>query len=106
MSESYELHDSQYPREQNRGLEQPQHAGDDVINNEQQNDALDIMSRPPIIRTTGPLTTFDVFSFIVNNMVGTGIFTAPSAVLSLTADWRIAVTLWAAAFLYNVITCA
>ena len=98
MSEQYELQDSQHPRQQNTGLEQSQ--GDDFYNHGQHNDALGTM------RTAGPLTTFDVFSFIVNKMVGTGIFTAPPVVLALTADRRIAVSLWAIAFLYTIIRCA
>ena len=100
MSEQHELRDSQHPCQQNTGLEQSQEAGDHFYSDGQHDDVLGT------IRMAGPLTTFDVFSFIVNKMVGTGIFTAPPVVLALTADRRIALSLWAIGFLYSIITCA
>lgn len=51
----------------------------------------------------GPLITFDIFALVVNKMVGTGIYTTPPLVLALTGDWRIAIGLWAAGFVYTII---
>lgn len=51
----------------------------------------------------GPLTKFDVFSLIVNKMVGTGIFTAPSLVLALTGSPSVAVGLWAVGLAYTIL---
>lgn len=51
----------------------------------------------------GALTSFDVFAFIVNKEVGTGIFTAPSLVLSLTGSREKAIILWAVGFGYSMI---
>jgi hypothetical protein len=50
----------------------------------------------------GPLNTFDVFSLIVNKMVGTGIFTAPAQVLLATQSKQLALALWALGFIYTI----
>ncbi|MCJ1265183.1 hypothetical protein MMC22_005058 [Lobaria immixta] len=49
-----------------------------------------------------PLRWWDVSSLIINKMVGTGIYTAPSAVLSLIGNKREAVGLWIAGFVYTL----
>jgi hypothetical protein len=42
------------------------------------------------------LGTWDVASLIINKQIGTGIFTAPGLVLSLTGSKTIALSLWVA----------
>ena len=101
MSEEHELENLP---QQNSGIEQPRAAGNDSFDHDQHNYGHADTRQPVVLRTAGPLTTFDVFSFIVNKVVGTGIFTAPPMVLALTGDWRVALTLWAVAFLWSIIT--
>ena len=48
------------------------------------------------------LTTFDVFALIVNKMVGSGIYNAPSSVLVLTGSKSTAMWLWVAGFAYTI----
>lgn len=48
------------------------------------------------------LSTLEVFYWVVNKMIGSGIFMTPPMVLALTPDWRFAIILWAVAFWYNV----
>ena len=48
------------------------------------------------------LGPFDVFSLIVNKMIGTGIYTAPTTVLLLTNSKQISLGLWAVGFVYTV----
>ncbi len=103
--EQIDLEEVPYPHLQHTVTSQHQDLDDSAFDTAQQNATTAGMARPLVLRTAGPLTTFDVFSFIVNKMVGTGIFTAPSIVLALTDDRRIAVSLWALAFLYTIITC-
>ena len=102
MSEERELENLP---QQKTEIEQPRGAGDNSFDDDQYNNHGH--ARQPVgLRTAGPLTTFDVFSFIVNKVVGTGIFTAPPMVLALTGSWRIAIILWAVAFLWSIITYA
>lgn len=49
------------------------------------------------------LTWFDVFSLIVNNLIGTGIFTAPASVYLLTGQKSLALGLWGIGFFYSVV---
>lgn len=49
------------------------------------------------------LTWFDVFSLIVNNLIGTGIFTAPASIYLLTGQKSLALGLWAIGFCYSVV---
>jgi hypothetical protein len=51
------------------------------------------------------LTTFDVFSLIANKMIGSGIYNNASAVLVLTGDKGLAMTLWVLGFVYTLIRC-
>jgi hypothetical protein len=51
------------------------------------------------------LGSFDVFSLIVNKMIGTGIYTAPTTVLLLTGDKRLSLGLWAVGFVYTIMRC-
>lgn len=104
MSEQYELGDIQQSRQQNTQIEQREMANVQSSSHVQHSVIFLDTARPVVLRTAGPLTTFDVFSLIVNKMIGTGIFTAPSVVLALTADRRIAIILWGLAFLYTIIT--
>lgn len=70
------------------------------------NETLDYMDyEEPVGHTpvAGALTSFDVFAFVVNKEVGTGIFTAPSLVLALTGSREKAIILWAVGFGYSVI---
>ena len=48
------------------------------------------------------LTTFDVFALIVNKMIGSGIYIAPSSVLVLTGNKSTAMWLWVAGFAYTI----
>lgn len=43
-----------------------------------------------------------MFSLIVNKMIGTGIYTAPTTVLLLTNSKQISLGLWAVGFVYTV----
>jgi hypothetical protein len=49
-----------------------------------------------------PLTATDIFSLIVNKMIGTGIYNNPSSVLILTGSKRLAMALWVLGLLYTV----
>lgn len=49
-----------------------------------------------------PLNWRDVCAFIVNKMVGTGIFIQPPAVLLLTGSKAAALALWFAGFIYTL----
>jgi hypothetical protein len=48
------------------------------------------------------LGPFDVFSLIVNKMIGTGIYTAPTTVLLLTGDKQLSLGLWAVGFVFTI----
>lgn len=50
-----------------------------------------------------PLNSRDVCSFIVNKMVGTGIYTTPPVVLLLTRSKGEALGLWFVGFLYTLV---
>ncbi|KIX95276.1 uncharacterized protein Z520_09193 [Fonsecaea multimorphosa CBS 102226] len=50
------------------------------------------------------LGTYDVFSLIVNKMIGTGIYTNVSTVLVLTGDKGLTMTLWAIGSIYTLIS--
>lgn len=50
-----------------------------------------------------PLRWWDVSSLIINKMIGTGIFTAPPAVLILTGNKREALGLWITGFVYTLV---
>jgi hypothetical protein len=50
-----------------------------------------------------PLNARDVCSFIINKMIGTGIFTAPPTVLLLTRSKGEALGLWVLGFIYTQI---
>ena len=49
------------------------------------------------------LTWFDVFSLIVNNLIGNGIFTAPASIYLLTGRNSLALGLWGIGFFYSVV---
>jgi hypothetical protein len=49
-----------------------------------------------------PLEAFDVFALIVNKVIGTGIYTAPSTVLLLTGSKQLSLGLWAVGFFYTI----
>lgn len=49
------------------------------------------------------LTWFDVFSLIVNNLIGTGIFTTPASIYLLTGRKSLALGLWGIGFFYSVV---
>lgn len=51
-----------------------------------------------------PLRWWDVSSLVINKMIGTGIFTAPPAVLILTGNKREALGLWITGFLYTLVS--
>ncbi len=53
--------------------------------------------------TPRPLNSRDVCSFIVNKMVGTGIYTTPPVVLLLTRSKGEALGLWFVGFVYTLI---
>jgi hypothetical protein len=60
----------------------------------------EISNRP---RTQGSLNVLDVFSLIVNKMVGTGIFTAPASVFLMTGNRITTLCLFFAGFLYTIV---
>lgn len=49
------------------------------------------------------LTSFDVFSLIVNKMVGTGIFSTPASIFLLTGNKGLSLGLWIIGFFYSVV---
>ena len=51
------------------------------------------------------LGVIDVFSLIVNKMIGTGIYTAPTTVLLLTGSKQVSLVLWVIGFVYTVMRC-
>jgi hypothetical protein len=55
----------------------------------------------PAIPPPRPLTKWDVASLIINKMIGTGIFTAPWTVLSMTRSPGLALGLWIIGFIYT-----
>ena len=48
------------------------------------------------------LGSFDVFALIVNKMIGTGIYTAPTTVFILTENKQLSLGLWAVGFVYTI----
>jgi hypothetical protein len=55
---------------------------------------------------TLPLNSRDVCAFIINKMIGTGIFIQPPAVLLFTQSKIEALFLWVLGFLYTLVRCA
>ena len=51
----------------------------------------------------GELHGLDVFSFITNKMIGTGIYTAPAMILSLAGSPQLAIALWVVGFIYTIV---
>ncbi|KAI9841498.1 MAG: hypothetical protein M1837_000659 [Sclerophora amabilis] len=64
-------------------------------------DAQPVLILDPAART---LTAWDVAALIVNKMIGTGIFTAPPAVLALTGNKGETIVLWFLGFLYTLLS--
>lgn len=70
--------------------------------------AQDIETTPMYLAATvdeppRPLRWWDVSSLIINKMIGTGIYTAPPAVLILTGNKREALGLWITGFVYTLV---
>jgi hypothetical protein len=57
---------------------------------------------PPFEDPALPLNSRDVCAFIVNKMIGTGIFTTPPTVLLLTRSKGEAIGLWILGFIYTL----
>lgn len=55
--------------------------------------------------THGELDTFDIFSLIVNKMIGTGVYTAPASVYLMTEHKSLALGLWGIGFFYTILRC-
>ncbi|KAK4663394.1 hypothetical protein QC763_0098100 [Podospora pseudopauciseta] len=55
-------------------------------------------------RGTGPLGVFDIFAFIANKMIGTGIYTAPASVFLLTGRKNLTLGLFGVGFFYSLIS--
>lgn len=67
-------------------------------------DSVQHFNQLPTFRDTPrPLNSRDVCSFIVNKMVGTGIYTTPPVVLLLTRSKGEALGLWFVGFVYTLI---
>lgn len=49
------------------------------------------------------LTWIDVFSLIVNKMIGTGIFTAPASIFLLTGQKSLTLGLWGIGLFYSMV---
>lgn len=49
------------------------------------------------------LTWFDVFSLIVNKMIGTGIFTTPASIFLLTGQKSLTLGLWGIGLFYSMV---
>ncbi|KAK2599262.1 hypothetical protein N8I77_011032 [Diaporthe amygdali] len=52
------------------------------------------------------LTWFDVFSLIVNKMIGTGIFTTPASIFLLTGQKSLTLGLWGIGLFYSMVSMA
>lgn len=52
------------------------------------------------------LTWFDVFSLIVNRVIGTGIFTTPASIYLLTGQKSLTLGMWGVGFFYSVVRLA
>lgn len=63
----------------------------------------DFSQLPTFRDTPRPLNSRDVCSFIINKMVGTGIYTTPPVVLLLTRSKAEALGLWFVGFVYTLI---
>jgi amino acid transporter len=50
------------------------------------------------------LGSYDVFALIVNKMIGTGIYTAPSTVLLYTGSKQLSLGLWGVGFFYTIMS--
>jgi hypothetical protein len=57
----------------------------------------------PLPRAKKDIQWWDVTALVVNKMVGTGIFTAPGAVLLATQNKTHAIVFWVLGFLYTVL---
>jgi hypothetical protein len=68
----------------------------DVSSSRMVNDTPRIRKSEQAIVARKDLGTWDVASLIINKQIGTGIFTAPGLVLSLTGSKTIALSLWVA----------
>ncbi len=55
------------------------------------------------VKVNRELTWLDVCAFIVNKMIGTGIFTGPPVILSYTGKKSTAIWLWTAGFVYTLL---
>lgn len=55
--------------------------------------------------THGELDTFDIFSLIVNKMIGTGVYTAPASVYLMTEHKSLSLGLWVIGFGYTILRC-
>ena len=69
----------------------------------QDSEAMSIYSAARMDEPARPLRWWDVSSLIINKMIGTGIYTAPPAVLILTGNKREALGLWITGFIYTLI---
>jgi len=49
------------------------------------------------------LGALDIFSLIVNKMIGTGVFTAPAQVFLLTGWKTISILMWVIGFVYSIL---
>lgn len=57
----------------------------------------------PRVQQMRTLSTWDVAALIANKMIGTGIFTGPTAVLRYTLNKNVAIGLWTLGFLYTLL---
>ncbi|OAL34191.1 hypothetical protein AYO20_06446 [Fonsecaea nubica] len=81
-------------------------SGIEMTNLRSRSPSLDV-DEPPQTRPVAHaplLGTYDVFSLIVNKMIGTGIYTNVSTVLVLTGDKGLTMTLWAIGSIYTLIS--
>jgi hypothetical protein len=51
----------------------------------------------------GALRTFDIYSLIVNKMIGTGVYSSPATVFLLTGNKALTLGLFFVGFLYSLI---
>lgn len=63
----------------------------------------EIIQVPAMTDPLLPLNARDVAAFIINKMIGTGIFVSPATVLILTRSKSEAIGLWIAGFLYVLV---
>lgn len=63
------------------------------------------LDHPPGRTSSQTLGAFDIASFNINKMIGTGIFTTPGTILLLTGNKTVALAIWIVGWVYTYLGC-